>query len=235
MALISNLEDPQDYSKALVVLMPALNEVLTIGRVVREVRTVVSSEVVVIDDASTDGTAEAAREAGATVLPLTLRLGAWGAIRTGVCYAFKHGYQVAVTMDADGQHIADSIQAVVAPIESNRADVVIGSCIHRGGLARKSAWFFFRGLTRLGVNDLTSGLRAYNRAGISALMSSETTLFDYQDIGVLLYLKKTGLRIAEAPVSMCSRISGHSRVFSSWWAVLQYLLVSGVLCLSKIK
>lgn len=219
----------------LVVLIPALNEGLTIGRIVEEVRAELDCEVVVIDDASTDNTTEEARVAGATVLPLRLQIGAWGAIRTGMCYAFKHGYHVAVTMDGDGQHLANSIQSVVAPIESKQADVVIGSCVERGSLARRVAWAFLRKLTALRVEDLTSGLRAYNRAAISELTSSDTTLFDYQDIVVLLYLQKGGLKIAEAPVDMCPRISGHSRIFHSWVAVLRYLLVTSVLCLSRAK
>jgi len=217
------------------VLIPALNEGLTIGRIVEEVRAELDCEVVVIDDASTDNTAEEARVAGATVLPLRLQIGAWGAIRTGMCYAFKHGYHVAVTMDVDGQHLANSIQSVVAPIESKQADVVIGSCVERGSLARRVAWAFLRKLTALRVEDLTSGLRAYNRAAISELTSSDTTLFDYQDIVVLLYLQKGGLKIAEAPVDMGPRISGHSRIFHSWVAVLRYLLVTSVLCLSRAK
>lgn len=222
-------------SHELIVVIPALNEEANIGAVVRQVRATVGSEVVVIDDASTDGTAGVAREAGANVLRLSLRSGAWGAMRTGICYAFKHGYRVAVTMDADGQHMAESIQSIVAPIESNRADVVIGSCVYRGSLARKFTWAFFRKLTRLGVEDLTSGLRAYNRAAISALASAGTALFDYQDIGVLLYMRGQGLNISEVPVDMRPRISGSSRIFSSWCDVLEYLLVTGVLCLTRRK
>ena len=174
------MKSPEYHSgRQLVVLIPALNEATTIGRIVHEARVEVEGEVVVIDDASGDGTAREARAAGATVLPLRLRTGAWGAIRTGLCYALKHGYQVAVTMDGDGQHLPSTIHSVVAPIESKQADVVVGSCIDRGGLARRVAWALLRKLTALKVEDLTSGLRAYNRAAISELISSDTTLFDY--------------------------------------------------------
>jgi glycosyltransferase involved in cell wall biosynthesis len=221
--------------RKLAVLIPAMNEVSTIAQIVREVREEIHGEVVVIDDASTDDTQEAARSAGATVLPLTLRLGTWGAIRTGLSYAFKHGYQIAVTMDADGQHSADSIHSVVAPIESNRADVLIASCPQRASAARNFAWAFFRKLSRLDLEDLTSGFRAYNRTAISALILEDTALLDYQDIGVLLYLQKKGFRISEIQVNMYCRVSGRSKVFSSWCAVLEYLLLTGILCLSKRK
>jgi hypothetical protein len=87
----------------------------------------------------------------------------------------------------------------------------------------------------LELQDLTSGLRAYNHAAISVLACDETSLLDYQDIGVLLYLKKQGIRIMEAPVIMNPRLSGHSRVFSSWWTVGRYLALTAVLSLSKRK
>jgi glycosyltransferase involved in cell wall biosynthesis len=100
-----------------VVLIPARNEATTIATVVRHVKTIIDRDIVVIDDASTDATASLARAAGATVLPLPLRLGAWGATQTGIRYALRTGYQIAVTMDADGQHDAADIERAV-PFES---------------------------------------------------------------------------------------------------------------------
>ncbi len=222
-----------DDNRPLVVLVPARNEESTIGRVVSEAREAVQSDVVVIDDASTDDTARAARDAGAVVLPLVLQLGAWGATRTGIRYAFKNGYRVAATMDGDGQHPAESLHKILEPIVAGSADVVIGSYIARGSWARKCSWTFFRRFTRLGVEDLTSGLRAYNWRAMQALMSRKTSLLEYQDIGVLLHLRKAGCRITEVPVIMNLRSSGHSRVFSSWWRVWCYLLHTMVLSFCK--
>ncbi|HOP46401.1 MAG TPA: glycosyltransferase family 2 protein [Desulfobacteraceae bacterium] len=229
------MEFCDSINKKLVVIIPAFNEEASIKSVVGKITAATDGDIVVVNDASIDRTADAAQDAGAKVLSLSLRLGAWGAIRTGIYYAFRHDYHVAVTMDADGQHIADSIQSVVAQIESNHADVVIGSCINRGSPARKLIWNIFRIMTGLEIRDLTSGLRAYNRDAISALISKDTVLFDYQDVGVLLFLRKMGLRITEVPVDMVSRISGHSRVFSSWCDILGYLLTTGILCISRTK
>jgi glycosyltransferase involved in cell wall biosynthesis len=219
----------------LAIIIPAYNELPTINRVVSEVMERVQASVVVVDDASTDGTGDAARKAGATVLPLVLQLGAWGAIRTGMLYALKHDFDWALTMDADGQHLAEFIRPVLAPIQTGDADVVIGSYPERGSRARKLSWAVFRRFNMLNLQDLTSGLRAYNRSAISVLACDETSLLDYQDIGVLLHLKKQGIRITEAPVTMNPRLSGHSRVFSSWWTVGRYLALTGVLSLSKRK
>ncbi|MBN1276033.1 MAG: glycosyltransferase family 2 protein [Deltaproteobacteria bacterium] len=217
------------------VIIPALNEEENIEHVIGQVRAVTGGDIVVINDASIDRTADAARDAGAKVISLSLRSGAWGAIRTGIHYACRHDYEIAVTMDADGQHIADSIEYVMEPVESKKADVVIGACVNRASMPRQFVWNFFRRITGLDIEDLTSGLRAYNKDAISALASEETVLFDYQDVGVLLYLRKKGFRLTEVPVDMVSRISGRSRIFSSWCDVLEYLLVTGVLCLSRTK
>ncbi len=217
----------------LMVVIPALNEARTIAGVVQDVRRHVGCEVVVVDDASTDNTMEVARRAGAQVLPHTLQLGAWGAIQTGLRYARQKGCRMAVTMDADGQHRADYIPILIESLMTVRADVVIGAFTQRGSLARRLAWYFFRQFTRLKIQDLTSGFRIYNAHAISRLLGIETSLLDYQDIGVLLYLRRSGLKVQEVPVLMARRESGASRVFSSWATVCGYLLTTWLLCVSK--
>ncbi len=215
------------------VLIPARNEVDTVGDVVRGARQATGWEVVVIDDASADATASRAREVGARVLPLPVHLGAWGATQTGIRYALRQGYEMAVTMDGDGQHLAHELRSLLAPVESGEADVSIGAHVGRGSPGRQLAWRFFRTLTGLGVDDLTSGFRAYNRPALEVLGSRDATLLDYQDIGVLNLAREAGLRVAEVEVAMNPRIVGKSRVFSSWFAVGAYLLKTLFLCLSK--
>lgn len=220
---------------SVVILIPAYNEVQTIGNLIRDIKARTGYDVVVIDDLSTDGTVTAARNAGAIVLPHTLRSGAWCAIRTGFRYAAKYGYNIAVTMDGDGQHPPVYIQSLIEPVASNRTDVAIGSCTCRASTARKIAWKFFRNFSMLKINDLTSGFRAYSQDAVRSLLSVSTSLYDYQDIGVLLDLNRQGFKISEISIEMCKRISGHSRIFSSWFAVFKYLMVTWVLCLSKFK
>jgi glycosyltransferase involved in cell wall biosynthesis len=214
------------------ILIPAWNEETTVADVVNRILQVGLYDVIVINDASTDRTAERAVKAGATVLNLTVNLGAWGATQTGIRFALKKGYCQVITMDADGQHLSSAIPHLLEPITMGQADVVIGSCTERGSYARKIAWRFFRGMTGLDIEDLTSGFRAYDLPAMKMLASKKATLLEYQDIGVLLLLMHSGLRIQEIQVPMRPRISGSSKIFSSWFKVAEYLLLNMVLCTS---
>ncbi|MDH3360565.1 MAG: glycosyltransferase family 2 protein [Desulfobulbaceae bacterium] len=215
------------------VIIPARNEAETVGRVVREIKDIPGYDVVVIDDRSVDATIAEAKGAGAVVLPLVMRLGAWGAMQTGMRYALAHGYEVVVTMDADGQHPVAAISDLVEPLKKKHVDVTIGACVARGSRQRKIAWRFFKALTGLAIEDLTSGFRAYNLAALQLLASPVATLLDYQDLGVLLLLQKHGLKVSEVETRMSLRVAGRSRIFSSWWVILLYLLESGLLSLSR--
>jgi hypothetical protein len=215
------------------IIMPARDEALSIGDVIVRTRAELDAPVVVVDDRSSDDTCRVAAASGAVVLPLSVHLGAWGATQTGIRYALSCDPRAAVTLDADGQHDPKDIAALLRPLQEGAADVVIGSCVERGSAARRLAWRVLRHVTGLDVADLTSGFRAYNRKALELLASKEATLLDYQDVGVLLFLQKAGLRIVEVPVRMCPRLNGHSRIFSNWGAVFRYLLYSGVLSVSR--
>jgi glycosyltransferase involved in cell wall biosynthesis len=216
------------------VLIPAFNEAHSIVALVREVLDANHEPVVVIDDCSTDGTAVLARSAGATVLVLPLRLGAWGATQTGLRYAMRAGWPLAVTLDADGQHEAADIETLTGPIKTGDADVVIGACPERASLARRLAWRYLRWLGGFTLQDITSGFRAYNRQAIERLSEPDATLLDYQDVGVLLILNRQGSRIREVGISMQPRLHGQSRVFDSWWTVMRYMGQTSLLCLARV-
>ncbi len=219
---------------AIVLVIPAHNEEKTIGAVVSRCRQVLpEAEVVVVDDASTDETARRAHRAGALVLPLPLRMGYWGALQTGLLYGFRRGCSYLVTLDADGQHPPEEIEKLLAPLEKGEAEVVIGACPARGGPSKKLAWRFFRLLTGIAVEDLTSGFRAYHRRALALLVSEELLVFDNADLATLFLLRHHGLRLREVPVTMSPRQAGESKLFASPRGVIRYLLASLVLSLSK--
>lgn len=215
------------------ILIPARNEETSVAEVIAEVIQRTDCRVVLIDDASTDDTVQMARRAGAVVLPLSVQLGAWGALQTGMRYALKEGYQYVITMDADGQHEAADLHELFEPVHEGRADVSIGACVSRGSQLRRIAWVFLKLISDLTMEDITSGFRAYNESAVRLLATREATLLEYQDIGVLAKLKRNGLKISEVQVDMRPRTMGHSRVYSSWMIVAYYMLQATILGLSK--
>lgn len=233
MATKTGNEGTRPAQVPVVILIPAFNEGEIIADVISEIRQACPHPVIVIDDASTDNTIVQAQQAGATVIPLPAQLGAWGATQTGLRYARRQGYEVAVTMDADGQHEARFLDKLLQPVTQGTADVAIGSYTERGSMLRKIAWALMKRASGLSLDDITSGFRVYNHKAIRELASRRATFLDYQDIGVLLLLQSKGIRIANVAVTMQPRRDGKSRLFHSWHTVLYYMCHTLLLGLSK--
>ena len=215
-------------------MIPARNEAATVADIVNRTLQTGLCDVLVVDDCSTDATAALAAEAGATVISAPFTLGAWGATQTGMRYAQRNRYRTVVTLDADGQHHPEELPALLSALLRGGANVVIGTYAQRMRSARRLAGRYFRALTRLDVQDFTSGLRAYDRRAVRALASREASLLDYQDMGVLMLLSKKGLILREAPTVMSPRRAGASRVFASWLLVARYMLHTTVLCFAQL-
>jgi glycosyltransferase involved in cell wall biosynthesis len=205
----------------LVAIVPAWNEAAVIGTVVDEIRSVRSDiEVVVVDDASVDDTAEIAREHGATVLRLPFNVGIGGAVQTGFRYARDEGYEIAVRLDGDGQHVASELGKLLGPIRAGDADLVIGSrFVDPGGsyrppfARRMGIRVFARLVSLLGgqkVTDTTSGFAAMSHAGIE-LFAVEYP-HDYPEVEATLVALRSGLRISQVQVEMRERQAGTSSI-----------------------
>lgn len=216
-----------------IVVIPARNETGSVGRVVGDIKKLVDWEVVVVDDASEDHTGTEARGHGANVLRMPFQVGAWGALQAGMAHALGNGYELCLTMDADGQHPAESLPAVTRPVIQGVCDVAIGVCPERVSTARYAALRVFRGITGLDLQDVTSGMRAYNGDAMRVLVNEEASMLDYQDIGVLLMLREAGMRAAEVGVRMDIRRNGRSRVYDSWGTVARYLMETFTLSAGK--
>lgn len=201
------------------VLLPAYNEAAGIGAVIDGVREALpSADIVVIDDASKDGTAAAAQFAGAWVLPLPVNLGYGGALQTGYKYAAALSADYVVQIDADGQHDPASIAAVLAPVREGRCDLCIGSRFLEGTpypipAARRAGMALFRRVASVligqTITDPTSGFQAMNARTI-AFFQRDAYPADYPDTDVLVWLHRHGFRILEAPVTMHASASGQS-------------------------
>ena len=126
-----------EIGSAEVVIIPAWNEAGSIGSVVNELRCL-GYAVVVVDDGSSDATADIAAASGATVLRLPFNLGVGAAVRCGLAYAERNAVSRVVQCDADGQHPADHIGKLISSAETTGADLVIGSRFHGGSPTQMS-------------------------------------------------------------------------------------------------
>lgn len=207
------------------IVIPAFNEAYMVGSVVRAVRQL-GYPVIVVDDNSADATAAIAEQAGAMVLRMPVQAGAWGAIQAGLRHGLRLGWQKIITMDADGQHQASSLGAICKAAE--HADIVIGACPARASRLRHWAWALFRALSGLDIVDITSGLRLYSRRAAVMALCPKGILADYQDVPIIVLLRRGGFHIVEQPVHMLPRADGKSRIFSTWGRVALYM---GCTCL----
>ena len=222
----------QEKNQCLIVI-PALNEASTIGGIIDALKHAGYSNIVVVNDASTDETETIAEDRGALVITLRERLGAWGATQTGMRYAIRKGFSSVVTMDADNQHPISGVATLLEELNRGNANVVIGSCPERGSGLRQVAWHWIRGASGVQLDDLTSGFRAYDRLAIRRAASWRGTLLEYQDVGVLLLLHRHQLKITDVAVNMNQRSEGKSRIFYSWRVVAYYMAHTLILGASK--
>ncbi|MFH1171024.1 MAG: glycosyltransferase family 2 protein [bacterium] len=160
-----------------IVVIPAFNEESTIEKVVCDVRTVVS-DVVVVDDGSSDSTATHAQRGGATVLRHFINRGQGASLKTGIVKALASDADIIVTFDADGQHEVSDIEKLIAPIAHREVDVVLGSrfmnntTVNIPVLRRvvlKTAVLFSSLVSGLRLTDTHNGLRAFSRKAAETL------------------------------------------------------------------
>ena len=166
----------------MLIVIPAHNEEATIQDVVSDLKMHGYNDILIVDDASTDLTASLAKQLNVKVMSLPYNVGAWKATQAGVRYAKKYGYSHLVTFDADKQHLASQIQALIDCQNNLSANLVIGSCPSRGSISRRIAWSVFRTLSSVKVQDLTSGFRLYDRKAIEALSKKQFRIFNAKNI-----------------------------------------------------
>ena len=204
-------------------VVPAYNEAATVTEVVLAIRRHAPQfDVVVIDDGSTDATAELAEAAGARVVKLPFNLGIGGAVQAGFTFAWEHGYDYLVQVDGDGQHDPREIQKLIEAMEADQSlDMICGSRFitdfkYPAPISRRTGIHLFAFiLSRIvgqRVTDPTSGFRLYNRRAI-ALFARDYP-HDYPEVEAVLMLHFHRLKMREHPVRMFKRGGGVSSISS---------------------
>jgi glycosyltransferase involved in cell wall biosynthesis len=223
------------------VFIPAWNEEESLPAVLEELRRdVPEADVLVVDDGSSDRTAEIARGRGAEILSFGVNRGLPAAIAAGYDYASERGYAYCGRVDADGQHPADELRRLLERVRGGVCDVAVGSRFASGdgyeayryesSAARRLGTALLRRslavVLRRPFLDATSGMYAANAAALPLLAQPYTS--EAPEVQALLRLHDAGLRVDEVPVTMRPRASGESKLRGKK-AVMVVLTVAGTL------
>jgi glycosyltransferase involved in cell wall biosynthesis len=199
-------------------IVPAFNEAASLATVVADIQARAPGlDLLIVDDGSTDATPAILPRLGVRWIRLSQRLGTGAAVRTGLRYAVSRGFDTVVRLDGDGQHPAQAIERLLAPIASDTADAVVGSRYvdglsgHSGVLRRGSQLLLGRMLSLLTarrVTDPTSGLWAFGPRALRLLADHHPS--GYPEPELLLFLGRNSLRVVEVGVAMRDRYAGRS-------------------------
>ncbi len=195
-------------------VIPAFNE----GRVIDDVvRNILSRDtnVCVVDDGSSDNTAEIAHKAGAHVLSHIVNRGQGAALQTGIDYSLQCGAEYIITFDADDQHDPDNVPAMIKRLQENNLDIVLGSRIL--GKTENMTWtrkfmlkiavIFTNLSTSLKLTDTHNGLRALSRSAAQKIKLRQDRMAHASEI--LSIISATRMKYAEYPVTI--RYSDYSK------------------------
>ena len=214
----------------LLIVIPAYNEEGSIERVVDDlIQNYPQYDYVVVNDGSRDRTAAICRSRGYRLIDLPVNLGLAGAFQTGLRYAAEHGYDCAMQLDADGQHLPRYIAPMLEELEAG-ADIVIGSrfvTVLKPRTLRMVGSYLISWAIRLTTGqpicDPTSGMRMFNRR----LLEEFAQNLNYgPEPDTISYLIKNGAVVKEVQVEMAERTAGES--YLNFARSVQYMIKMGL-------
>ena len=229
-----------------IAMAPVLDEEAKIGEVVRRTPRDVVDELLVLDDGSTDRSAQVARDGGARVISMGRVAGVGAALRAGYAEAIRGGYDVAVVMAGNNKDSPEEIPRLLDPIAEDCADFVQGSRFLSPGahfgempfyrrIATRVHPLIFSLVTRRWVTESTNGFRAVHRRVLEdPRLDLDQPWLDEYELEPYLYIRsiQLGYRTVEAPVSKVyppKRIGQTKmRPITGWWSILKPLVLVGL-------
>ena len=215
MTSIETTNVPNRAESRVLAIVPAYNEEESLVATIEELQRVAPDiDYVVVNDGSRDGTLALCKASGFNYVSHPTNLGLTGGVQTGMKYALRHGYDMAIQFDADGQHDPAYIASLVTDMESTGADIVVGSRFvteEKPKSLRMLGSNLISGMIKLTtgkrIMDPTSGMRLYNARAIK-LFATEDWLSPEPD--TLACLIRRGFKVDEVQVSMRERSAGES-------------------------
>jgi len=211
------------------IVIPAYNEAVVIKDIVKDIndamkKTAYSYEVVVVNDGSKDNTSTQAKKGGAKLINHILNSGAGGATATGLSYANQNGFDFAVTMDADGQHLSRDVIRGLDTAKQQGNDLLIGSrLVDNKGMSRvkilgnKGLSLITFALFGVNVTDSQSGLRVFSKQALQGLRWKTS---GYEFCSEMLWrAKQLKLNIAEYPITAVYTEYSKSKGQNNWNAI----------------
>jgi glycosyltransferase involved in cell wall biosynthesis len=204
------------------IVIPAYQAAATIREIIARTRAVApSAEIIVVDDGSTDETAEEGRGKGTTLVTHPRNRGKGAALRDGIRAATAHGSGVVVSIDADGQHPPEEIPRLLRPIEEGRADLVLGARKrdHVMPISRRiTNWLSATLASRIGgqpVSDAQTGFRAFTRA-VAERVQPAGDRYEFE-VNFLLDAMRAGYRVTSVEVPTIYGARSHFRAWGDTW------------------
>lgn len=227
---------------SVIAIAPVLNEEAKIGQVVSRIPRTAVDDVLVVDDGSTDRSAEVARSFGAQVISMGATVGVGAALERGYSFAVKHRYDVVVTVAGNNKDAPEEIPLLLDPIAEDRADFVQGSRFLKRDarfgampayrrVATRLHPLLFSLVARRRVSESTNGFRAVRTSVLAdpRLNLAQSWLHQYE-LEPYLYLRviQLGYRTAEVPVTKIypAEYSSQTKMkpIVGWWSILRPLL-----------
>ncbi len=197
------------------IVIPAYNEEKTVGEVVRAIKRSGEYQIVVVSDGSHDATERTAYKAGAYVLSHAVNRGQGAALATGTQYAMQNGAESIVHFDADGQHVAETIPILLAPLKQGMVQAVLGSRflndatkvpLLKKWLILKPAILFTQLFSGIKVTDTHNGLRALTREAAEKIEITHDRMAHASEI--LDEISKKNITYVEVPVTVVYHTRG---------------------------
>ncbi len=215
-----------DTQNKIAIVIPAYNEEKVIYSVIDNIKKSLESkkfnyEIVVVDDSSKDNTILESKKAGVVVIPHILNMGSGGATATGLSYAQQNGFDIAATVDADGQHEAKDIIKGIEMMQASDVDLLIGSRLIDSEGMSKTKVLGNKGLSIItnilfGVKstDSQSGLRIFSKKALDSLKWKSS---GYEFCSEMLWrAKQCGLKIDEYPITAIYTEYSKSKGQNNW-------------------